>query len=133
MSTGLGSLARKVPVAVALPTLALLLYQLHLDWKVGSGRPDPAGAPGGTPSRARERILVTIILLLALFIYFLGFSVAIPLFVFVYAKRVEGQKSLPAAGIAMATGIVLTVVFGVFLDVMLYRGQLYQWLKLLPW
>jgi hypothetical protein len=33
----------------------------------------------------------------------------------------------------MATGIVLTVVFGVFLDVMLYRGQLYQWLKLLPW
>ena len=133
MSAGLGPLARKVPVAVALPTMALLLCQLHLERKAGSGPQKEAEPTGGAPSKSKERILAAAILLFALFIYLFGFAIAVPLFVFVYAKKVEGQRSLPAAGFAIATGIILAVVFGVFLDVMLFGGQISLWMKWMPW
>lgn len=133
MSAGIGPLARRVPVAVALPTLALLLCQLYLDRKAGSGPRKAAEIPGEAPSRSRERTLAAVILLFAICIYLFGFAIAIPLFVFVYAKKLEGQRSLPAAGIAMATGIVLTVVFGVLLDVRLFGGQVSVWMKWMPW
>ena len=130
-SAGLSPPAREVPLAVALPTLGLLLLQLFLD---RSGKPGGGStAPEATSPAAREGLLAGSIALFALTVWLFGFAVAIPLFVFFYARVVDGQRPLPAAGLAAATGITLAVIFGLFFDVAFFGGLVPRWVERLPW
>jgi hypothetical protein len=116
---------RLFPWAVGIPALALALRQLVADWN-GSGahaRPGEEARPAGILDIAVDRSIppgvmtrhtlraATWILGFACGIWFLGFLIAIPLFVFFYLIY-EAQAGKFAA--LMNAGITFLFVWGVF-------------------
>lgn len=147
-SFGLGEVARRVPLAVAVPTLVLLLYQAIVETAPAAGRRllrprtvlerGPCDrAPGSraeeeAPDRGfAERGMVASLSLFAIALYLLGLYAAVPLYILFHLKILGREKWLTAAGTAMAVLGLTYVVFGVLLDVHLYEGRLLHWVALL--
>lgn len=61
-------------------------------------------------------------------IYFIGYLLAIPIFVFTYTKRL-GSGFRIALVSAITVSVFIYVAFEVGLDVKLYRGLLFSWLS----
>ena len=61
-------------------------------------------------------------------IYFVGYLLAIPIFVFSYTRRL-GSGFLPAIASALTLSAFIYVSFELALDVKLYRGLLFSWLS----
>jgi tripartite tricarboxylate transporter TctB family protein len=121
-SAGLGPVTRLGPVVVAVPTLAIILFQLFRDRR--SEHP-PGGQP---PSAGRERSgLLWIVLLLAMLLP-LGFLVAMPVYTLLFL-RVRGRESWPRS--LIIAGAVGAAVYG--LSVLtskpeLIEAPLWNWL-----
>ena len=61
-------------------------------------------------------------------IYFIGYLLAIPIFVFTYTKRL-GSGFRVALVSAITVSVFIYVAFELGLDVKLYRGVLFSWLS----
>jgi hypothetical protein len=126
--------AKLLPWVIGFPMLAMALVQLTLDLRKGASEPEPT-SPGGMvdeiPSDlARKRTLIVVGYLLGLFvaIWLLGFSISIPLFIFLYLK-LESDESwwLSILLGALAWGCIIGLFEGV-LDQPFPSGLLVQWL-----
>jgi hypothetical protein len=147
-SLELGVVARRVPLAVAVPTLVLLMYQTFVDTVSAAGRrlSQPPAALEKRPCRQApnsqaeedapdrgltERGMVASISLFAIALYLLGPYPAVPLYVLLHLKILGKERWFAAVGTAMAVLGLTYVVFGVLLDVQLYEGRLLHWVALL--
>ncbi|MBI2960702.1 MAG: tripartite tricarboxylate transporter TctB family protein [Betaproteobacteria bacterium] len=61
-------------------------------------------------------------------IYFVGYHLAIPIFVFLYTRRL-GSGFLPAAVSALTVSVFIYAAFELALEVKLYRGLVFAWLS----
>jgi hypothetical protein len=153
LTLGLGRAARLVPLAVIIPTLALLAFQLTLDLvprlarKYGSlekkdlfsveplreksrDRANPERAQEEAIRSSRELISFLWLLAMLALLYIFGFPIALPVYTFLYLKRRSGESwQLSAAAAAGMCGLVYGVLI-LMLRVRLYEGRLWSWLGL---
>ena len=149
LTLDLGSVARLVPLQVAVPTLAFLTIQLVLDLApvlaqkfspfekirfVGTQALQDqtlADAPGAvTRTLIDRRGLCAFfwILLMLFFIYVFGFLLAIPLYTFLYLTIRGKQRWLLSIAMAATLWGLVYGVFAVLLNSSLHRGHLWSWL-----
>ncbi|MBW2447459.1 MAG: tripartite tricarboxylate transporter TctB family protein [Deltaproteobacteria bacterium] len=152
---GLGSVAQLVPRAIAVPTLALIVFQLLLDLFPGlrerlqvierrelvgvqavreevhpehivvREHPTPED-PGGARQGEASAFGWMAGMLGAAFL--LGFTVGGPLFALAYI-RFHGRRPWPVSlAVAIGLGLAIVGVFDWTFGAALWRGQLWQWL-----
>ncbi|GEM_PF-2415777 len=154
----LGQVARLVPLAVIVPTLALLAFQLLLDIMPhlrqqfsslenkdlfhvrrlrekslhpnNSTETTAAMADEEQGLRRNEMITMLWILLLPVFIYLFGFLLALPWHTFCYLRWRSGESWLMASGVASGVFALVYSVFVLTLRMALYEGELSRWLGL---
>jgi hypothetical protein len=148
LSMRLGPTARMVPLAVAIPTLALMLLVLALDLapslggrlrsiderdpfrvkvfrkKSGIG-PEPGEAP---PTAAGEIVVFLWLLFLVVSIYLLGFTAAAACYTYLFLRFRSGESRGFSLGMAAGTGLFIHGVFGIILGARLHEGLLWRWL-----
>jgi hypothetical protein len=149
LTLDLGSVARMVPLQVAIPTLAVITIQLVLDLvPVLAQKFSPfekirfagtealqnktlADGPGSvtrTLLSRRELCAFFWIFLMLLYIYVFGILLAVPLYTFLYLTiRAKERWLLSIVMAATLSGLVYGV-FVLLLDASLYRGHLWDWL-----
>lgn len=151
MTLGLGRAARMVPLAVAVPTMCLLAFQLVLDlcprlarkygrlekkdlFKVEPLREKssartasepPAEEPAGGDKEANV-FLWLLAMLASLFLF--GFLIGLPLYVFLYLKLRSGEGWLISSGMAAGVLGLLSLILVFALRARLYEGELWGWL-----
>jgi len=129
LSLGYVPKARVVPLAVALPTLALALYQILLEFDVLGQKKkdfnDSAKAAEKMETNLKSyRMIFTWILLFIVMLFLIGFFPAIAVFMFLYLK-LQGKESwlvsicMPGAALVV---VYLAFVFGLHID--FYGGLL---------
>jgi hypothetical protein len=150
LTLGLGPVARMVPLAVVIPTLLLLLFQLmmdmlpHLAQKYSrleskdlfhvEGLRKKASKPikdieGDTLERNNERKVFFWLLAMLIVIYLLGLLLALPLYTLFYLKR-RSENWLVAILVAVGIGCLVYAVSTLNLGTDLYKGLLWVWLKM---
>lgn len=121
---------RFVPVLAAGVTLLLVIADI-LRVVLGHVREDGGSAEGGgvaTEGVAAGRELAAIGLVAAgvAAVYFAGFHVAIPLYLFVSVAWLGGQSIRTALIVTVVTSLAVFLVFEVGLAYNLYRGVLFE-------
>jgi hypothetical protein len=149
LSLGLGRVARLVPLAVVVPTLLLLLFQLLMDLLPGlaeiysrlerkdlfgvqefrqiTGKPGEESEDSGLRGRRERRVFLWLFALPGL-IYLLGLLLAIPLFTLFYLKG-GSEKWLTAMAIALAICCLIFALSLIDSGARLYEGLLWNWLS----
>lgn len=150
LSLRLGHTARLVPLAVAVPTLALMLLVLVLDLAPGpAGKlrslddgdpfrmkayreksgigPDPGEGP---PTAAGEIGVFLWLLFLVASIYLLGFTAAAACYTYLFLRFRSGESRGFSLVMAAGTGLFIYGVFGIILSAHLHEGLLWRWLGL---
>jgi hypothetical protein len=149
-ATGLGAVARLVPIAVAVPTLALLIFQLAVDLLPGlesryrrfetvdllgveSIRKrvpelNPSTAENMKEHSPKEWGLFLWVLLAPGLMLLLGLLVALPLYVFLYLRYRSRESLALSLSLAGGTGFVLYGIFALTLRIRLFEGHLRLWL-----
>ena len=129
----LGRIAQMVPIRVLVPTIALLVLQLVIDWRarrnmIVSGRRDPETCGlvaakhrvNGSPDRrlkilnARENHILVLLVLLPVLIYLVGFIVAAILIIWFYYRFYLKKSFLISAALSLSA-----TIFFYFLMIML--------------
>ncbi len=145
LSLGYQPRARLVPVIIAVPTLLLTLFQLLIDmipavarrfsffqeydlFGIETGR---AAAPSeeSRPSSAvfrRELNFAAWLLLLVSLIYFIGYLVAIPLFMVLFMRLRSSERWLTTLSITAVTWAFVYVVFIVVMGAPLHEGVVWK-------
>jgi hypothetical protein len=149
----LGPVARLVPTAVALPTLALLVFQLAADLLPSLERryrrfekvdllgvesirkkvPEPDlpaadGMNGQSGQNAKEWGLFLWVLLVPGLVYLLGLLVALPLYVLLHLRCRSRESLALSLSLACGTGLALYGIFVFALRIRLFEGYLWLWL-----
>ena len=129
--------ARLYPWAIGVPTLILALIQLYLDFKGVAEKKDDGAAPVDfqftqyqDPSQTRGRTINIFSWIIGFFlgVWLLGFSIAIPLMVFLYLKV---QSAEPWVLSLMLTGSAWLLYWGLFvrlLNLPFPDAQILVWL-----
>ena len=137
--------ARLVPVIIAVPTLLLTLLQLLIDmipavarrlsffqeydlFGIETGRavePSEESRPSSTVYRREFSFAAWLLLLMAL-IYFLGYLVAIPLFLILFMRLRSSESWLMTLSITAATWAFVYVVFIVVMGAPLHSGVVWK-------
>jgi len=149
LTIDLGRVAALVPIKVVIPTLALLLFQLILDFVPGlskkfsrfekvhfvqSEQHEKEARVVSSVFKpeeslvARERRAFLWVLSLFLFIYLLGVMVAVPLYTFLYIKRCAEEGWLFSFGMAAGMWALIEGGFDLMLRIRLYEGVLWTWM-----
>ena len=143
---GLDHVARLVPMRVVIPTFAMLAVQLLLDlnpslaqWISSSEKTDLLGvtrlrgraggemaSAAGGRNREERRALLWVLLLLV-FIYLLGFPIAVPLYTLLYLKKRAEEGWVLSLGITVTLSSLVYAVFALVLPTRLYSGELWIW------
>lgn len=155
LTLGLGRVARAVPLAVVVPTVLLLAFQVLLDFaprlaqKYGSlekndlfgvaplreksRRPDSEAAIEPETEivgrRRRERGIFLWLLLLFALLYLLGFLIALPFYTLLYLKRRSGESWLQSVIVAAAMGCLVYALSVLDPGSRLHEGELLEWLR----
>lgn len=124
--------ARNFPLIVIAFAMLVLIKELTGEILsrrrlISAGHKDKAGQPEEVPRETVFRFLQVLgwIAGLGLLIWFFGFLIAFPLFIFVYIK-LNGEKWRWAFIVAVSFSIVIYVGFGVLLKLPLYEGIIFQ-------
>ncbi|MDE0032425.1 MAG: tripartite tricarboxylate transporter TctB family protein [Deltaproteobacteria bacterium] len=137
--------ARLVPLIIAVPTLLLTLLQLLIDMVPAVGRrfsflqeydlfgidtgraaaPSGESCPSGTVFRRELNFAAWLLLLMAL-IYFIGYLVAIPLFLVLFLRLRSSESWLMTLSITVATWAFVYVVFIVIMGAPLHEGVVWK-------
>ncbi len=145
LSLGYQPRARLVPIIIAVPTLLLTLLQLLIDmipavarrlsffqeydlFGIDTGRAVEPSRESGSSSTVyrRELSFAAWLLLLVALIYFLGYLVAIPLFLTSF-MRLRSSESWPMTlSITAATWTFVYVVFIVVMGAPLHEGVVWK-------
>ena len=123
LTLDLGSMARRVPIVVVVPTLILLGVQLLLDLT-------PRGVARGDVSHPASE-LATLAWLIFLPVLIAGFGAlfALPGYTLLYLKVRARESWSVSLGATVVLGFLAYVVFRFLLTVPLYRGQLWIWMS----
>jgi len=149
LSAGLGRVARMVPLAVAVPTLLLLIGQLCMDlvprlaaglerWEkrdlfrveplrersLGRLGTDESGEP--IPRARRERIALLWLSVLGCLVFLFGFLAGLPAHILLYWKMRLQARWVPSALAAAGMWILLYLLLVQLLEFPLYRGHLWD-------
>jgi len=152
LTAGLGRVARMVPLAVAVPTLLLLIGQLCMDlaprlaeglsrWEkrdlfsveplreksLGRIETDENGEP--SPRARRERTALLWLSVLGCLVYLFGFLAGLPAHILLYWKMRSQARWAPSAVAAAGMLILLYLLLVQVLEFPLYRGRLWDWLS----
>jgi putative tricarboxylic transport membrane protein len=121
--------SRHVPVLTGFVTIILLIFE-SLKRFIFKGT---EGAEESTPTEVevnvpltREVIGLLYIAGLAMAIFFLGFYVAIPLYLFVAIAYLGSQPKKSAITVAVIASVVIYIVFELLLETRLYQGLLFS-------
>ncbi len=145
LSLGYQPRARLVPLIIAVPTLLLTLLQLLIDmipavarrfsffqeydlFGIDSGRaaePSEENRRSGTVYRRELGFAAWLLLLMAL-IYFLGYLVAIPLFLILFMRLRSSESWLMTLSITAATWAFVYVVFIMVMGAPLHPGVVWK-------
>jgi hypothetical protein len=117
----LGPVARRMPLLVAVPTFLLLLVEL-VRRGPSTSLPTPDRAP------AERRLFAWVGGLLALVIV-CGMTAGVPLFLVASARRLFGERWMPALAMALAMAVVLAGGLEYGLGIRLYPGIAGRWLQ----
>ena len=120
-SLSLGPVARRMPLAVAVPTLVLLALELARETR----RP----RAGGSPRQASERVLFLWIAGLLALVLLVGMAAGVPLFLLAYMRvhfRESWRASLLLSG---AMAVMLGVGLQYLLGMPLHPGLVAGWLE----
>jgi len=151
LSADLGRVARMVPLAVAIPTLLLLILQLCMDLMPGLAEglqrwekadlfkvePLRAASSGWiaidekdatVPLPRRERIALLWLAALGGLVYLLGLLPGLPCYILLYWKNRLKAGWLPSAAAAAGILILLYLLLVQVLDFPLYHGLCWDWL-----
>ena len=118
----LGPAARRMPLVVALPTLALLVFELTRQARGGSVEPsDPV-------TRQLEAATFAWLGGLLAGVWLLGMLAGLPVFLVSYLRRRSRESWAVALGMALGVWIVLFVVLDHALGIKMHEGLLGSWL-----
>ncbi len=137
--------ARLVPLIIAVPTLLLTLLQLLIDmvpavarrfsflqeydlFGIDTGRAAEPSEETGSSSAVyrRELNFAAWLLLLIALIYFLGYLVAIPLFLILFLRLRSSESWLMTLSITAVTWAFVYVVFIVVMGAPLHEGVVWK-------
>ena len=137
--------ARLVPLIIAVPTLLLTLLQLLIDmvpavarrfsflqeydlFGIDTGRAAaPSEAPAGSANVYRRELnFASWLLLLMALIYFLGYLVAIPLFLVLFLRLRSSESWTTTLSITAVTWAFVYVVFIVVMGAPLHEGVVWK-------
>ena len=137
--------ARLVPLIIAVPTLLLTLLQLLIDmvpavsrrfsflqeydlFGFDTGRAaEPSEKTGPSPNVYRRELnFASWLLLLMALIYFLGYLVAIPLFLILFLRLRSSESWLMTLSITAVTWAFVYVVFIVIMGAPLHQGVVWK-------
>lgn len=126
----LDATTRFVPVLAAGVTLLLVVADL-LRVSLGRDRDSGGAAEGGGVAiegvaPARELGAIALVAAGVAAVYYLGFHVAIPLYLFVSVRWLGGQPLRTALIVTAATSLAIFLVFEVALAYNLHRGVLFD-------
>ena len=117
-ATTLGPAARRMPLVVALPTLALLIFELTRQARrAGVECSDPV-------SRHVEAATFAWLGALLAGVWLLGMLAGLPLFLVTYLRRRSGEPWAVVLGMALGVWIVLFVVLDQALGIQMHAGLL---------
>jgi hypothetical protein len=146
----LGRMAQMVPIRVLVPTIALLLVQLVIDWKVREKEPSGDGRggrqsnpflgrhhdqtssdPRSNPSAAAERKVreYPILLLLGVLpvsIYLVGFILSATLFIWFYYRFYFKKSLLLSASLSLGAAIILYALLVLLLGMDIRSGLIWN-------
>lgn len=120
----LGPVARRMPLAVALPTLAMLAVEIIRCYRVTAPL-DPAAPVSRPLAESRAFAWVGV---LALLTWVAGMSVGLPGFLLAYLRLHAGERWRLAAGLALALAVLLVGGLEIGLGIRLYRGLAGVWM-----
>lgn len=121
----LGPVARRMPLAVALPTLAMLALEIARRRRAAASV-DPTAPAGPREAEARAFAWVGA---LALLTWVAGMSIGLPGFVLAYLRLHAGERWPLAAGLALGLAVLLVGGLEAGLGIRLYRGLIGLWLE----
>lgn len=137
--------ARLVPLIIGVPTLLLTLFQLLIDMIPAVGRrfsffqdydlfgietsraaePAQESRPSGSVFRREINFAAWLLLLMAL-VYFLGYLVAIPLFLVLFMRLRSSESWLMTLSITAVTWAFVYIVFIVVMGAPLHPGVVWK-------
>ncbi len=120
----LGSMARRVPIVIVVPTLILVGAQLLLDLT-----PQRGGARGDVSPPASELTTLAWLTLLPVLIAGFGPLFALPGYTLLYLKVRARENWSVSLALTAVLGLLAYAVFRFLLAVPLYRGQLWIWMS----
>jgi hypothetical protein len=146
-SAGLSPVSRRAPLAVAVPTLALLALEIAgqisgaragrrlrnlgipgiASYVVGGRTKDEAAPPANGAGRRLELAMLGWACVLLASTCALGMAAGLPAFVYLYLRLQSGKPRRVAAGVAAGLWGVLYVVFVLALRIELFEGYLIPW------
>lgn len=139
--------ARLVPLAIGIPTLLLTLFQLLIDLIPAVGRrfsffqeydvfgieadrvTDNSGKETAQPTQTihqRELGFAAWLLLLVALIYFVGYLLAIPLFLLLFLKLRSSESWRMTLSLTAGTWAFVYVIFILIMDAPLHEGLLWN-------
>jgi hypothetical protein len=119
----LGPAARRMPLVVALPTLALLVFELTRHARAAGVEPsDPL-------TRRVEAATFAWLGGLLAGVWLLGMLAGLPLFLVSYLRRRSREPWAVALGMALGVWIVLFVVLDHALGIQMHQGLVGSWLS----
>lgn len=142
----LGRVAQVVPIRVLVPTVALLMLQLVIDWSARGndhawdipGLRNPGGLPDGhldktssdidakpstaTKKKVKEYPILILLGLLPLLIYLVGFILSATLFIWLYFQYYFKKPFLFSASLSLGAAIFLYVLLVLFLGMDIRSG-----------
>lgn len=133
--------ARLYPWAIGIPMLALSLIYVFLDLKGSHGKPaaqasntpmDFQFTKGIDPAVARRRALIMFGWIFGFFVgvWFVGFHITIPAFVFLYLKVQSGERWALSIALTAAAWLLFWGLFDWLLRLPFPDGELLLWLGL---
>jgi hypothetical protein len=149
LAADLGPVSRFVPLAVAVPTLAILILQLLVEIRLRllrgrvvvdtSGMVDgrashngngQVGSHDGTEHSGGVVPMALWVLGLFLLVFMLGFAVALPTFALAYLRIRAKEPWRVSTAAAVAMWALVYLFFGILLDIPMHAGHLWGWLGL---
>jgi uncharacterized membrane protein YedE/YeeE len=123
-ATTLGPAARRMPLVVAVPTLALLLFELTRQVRAA-----PRASDSETARRAEAVSFAWLVALVA-GVWLLGMQAGLPLFLVTYLRTRSHESWTTAIGMAAGVWAVLFGVLDRVLGIQMHAGAIGSWIGL---